>query len=315
MRTRALMLRRLRAIREQRRPCLEACLRFLLFRNEDEHERQPLHMDFESSSDEESPSKVRRAKDAVTTDSFGAAKNIAEPRTSQGVFGPNGRSFLEVIVLRSLSRSLFRNTGQLVCFSRAPIRIVRNPMHELSVSPSIPQRPVESMPRLFQSPALLSDAVRRLTVASHDRQIATPDFHRGGDEGDSILTIMTNLLVFSRLKQRRASEQSRLFDEIPASYSLLPPQVITVHLRNAGYVVGACREAASEYVFDGKDLEDMCDINGVVARKNERWDHERFFKTMELFVPSKKTQEAEGDKRRAGPWGSDPLTYHLITEM
>lgn len=85
------MLRRLRAICEQRRPCLEACLRFILFKDADEYDHQHLHLDFDSSSDEDSPSKVRGTNDTTAGDSFGANKNIAEPRTSQGVFGPNGK--------------------------------------------------------------------------------------------------------------------------------------------------------------------------------------------------------------------------------
>lgn len=188
-------------------------------------------------------------------------------------------------------------------------------MHELSVSPSVPQRPVESIPRLFQSPALVSDAVRRLTVASQDRQITASGSYRARDEGDSILSIMSNLLMFSRLNKRRPSEQSRVLDEIPASYHLLPPQVITVHLRNASYVVGACRDTATEYVFDGKGLEDICNINEMVARKYERWDHERFFKTMKIFLPSKRTGDREDEKHRPGPWDLNPLAHHLIMEV
>ena len=49
IRERAFMLRRLRTIRERRRPCLEACLRFLLFGDEEEEQAGPaLHLDCES---------------------------------------------------------------------------------------------------------------------------------------------------------------------------------------------------------------------------------------------------------------------------
>ena len=188
-------------------------------------------------------------------------------------------------------------------------------MHELSVSPSVPQRPVESIPHILQSPALVSDAVRRLTVASHDRQIVASDSYRARDEGDSILSIMSNLLLFSRLNKRRLSEQSRMLDEIPASYHLLPPQVITVHLRNASYMVGACRDTATEYIFDGKSLEDMCDVNEKVAREHERWDHERFFKTMKIFLPSMRTGDIKDGKHRPEPWGLDSLTHYLVMEV
>jgi WD repeat-containing protein 59 len=90
IRSRAFMLRRLRAIRERRRPCLEACLRFLLFGNEDELESLPVRFDLESSSEDESgPIMSRKGRDS-TIMVLHNDKNIAEPRTSQGVFGPNG---------------------------------------------------------------------------------------------------------------------------------------------------------------------------------------------------------------------------------
>lgn len=88
MKDRASMLRRLRAIREQRRPCLESCLRFLLFGDEEEQLGEALPMDSESSSDEEEPS-GRRPRD-FTTALLRNNKNLVEPRTSQGTFGPNG---------------------------------------------------------------------------------------------------------------------------------------------------------------------------------------------------------------------------------
>ena len=96
MRNRALMLRRLRTILRSRRPCLEACLRFLLFRNEDQQERQTVHMGFESSSDEDESAMSRRGRDTGVT-VLQNDKNIAEPRTSQGVFGPNGMFFSDTL--------------------------------------------------------------------------------------------------------------------------------------------------------------------------------------------------------------------------
>ncbi|KAA1477857.1 hypothetical protein DENSPDRAFT_829305 [Dentipellis sp. KUC8613] len=288
MRNRAFILRRLRAIRENRRPCLEACLRFLIFGNEDEHERMPVRMGFESSSEEDDDSVVRkgRSTDVVILHND---KNIAEPRTSQGVFGPN---------------------GELVCFNRAPPRIVRNPMHEFSAStsPSGGARSA-SIPRLFQSPALLSDAVRRLAVASQDRRVSAPH-SRNPDEGDNILHIMTNLLLASRLKQRRASEQSRALDEIPASYALLPTRIIMVYIKDVSYIVGAGRALAGEYVFDGDLPGRICRKNAAVAKKHSRYDHERFFNTMAILLPDAALREANGL-----PWGANPLAYNLVLEM
>jgi WD repeat-containing protein 59 len=86
MKDRAFILRQLRFIREQRRPCLEACLRFLLFENADEHIGVPASIHSVPSSDDEASQKVRD----LTVSLLRNNKNLAEPRTSQGIFGPNG---------------------------------------------------------------------------------------------------------------------------------------------------------------------------------------------------------------------------------
>lgn len=92
IRNRAFMLRRLRMLRETRRPCLEACLRFLLYGNEDEKQRRTAHIVYDSSSDEET-SLMRSKRERIVTPLHNLnEKNIAEPVTSQGVFGPNGMS-------------------------------------------------------------------------------------------------------------------------------------------------------------------------------------------------------------------------------
>jgi len=85
---RAFILRRLRVIRERRRPCLEACLRFLLFAHEDE-QAQPLVVGSESSSEDDGRAVPRKSRD-FTVALLRNNKNLAEPRTSQGTFGPNG---------------------------------------------------------------------------------------------------------------------------------------------------------------------------------------------------------------------------------
>lgn len=86
------MLRRLKTIRERRRPCLEACLRFLLFGDENEQVGIPVDMRSESSSEEDEDPNTRKSRD-ITVSLLRNNKNLAEPRTSQGVFGPNGKKF------------------------------------------------------------------------------------------------------------------------------------------------------------------------------------------------------------------------------
>ncbi|KAI9464767.1 hypothetical protein F5148DRAFT_1276407 [Russula earlei] len=240
IRNRAFMLRRLRMLRETRRPCLEACLRFLLYGNEDEKQRRTANI-----------TKSRNTKPIVKP--LHRDKNIAEPVTSQGVFGPN---------------------GQLVCFSRAPPRIVRNPLHELTSSAPCP---ADSIPRLFQSPALISDAVRRLALASSDSRVSSGDTQHGRD-GDNILHVITNLLLSSRLKQKRPSEQSRPLDDIPANYSLLPTHAMTVFVRDAASITDLGQELAGEYVLDAPTPSEACNKNAEVARRHGRRDHEDFFR-------------------------------------
>ena len=87
VKNRVYILRRLRMIREHQRPCIEACLRFLLFGDVDEDDRPT--MDDSESSDEELSILPRRAKEGAFA-ALREDKRVAEPRTSQGVFGPNG---------------------------------------------------------------------------------------------------------------------------------------------------------------------------------------------------------------------------------
>lgn len=196
--------------------------------------------------------------------------------------------------------------GQLVCFSRAPPRIVRNPIHELTSSPSAPHA-ADSIPRLFQSPALISDAVRRLALASRDARVSSGDLQRGED-GDNILHIMTNLLLFSRLKQRRPSEQSRPLDDIPANYSLLPTHAMTVFVRDGASVIDLGQELAGEYIFDAITPSEACNKNAEVARKHGRRDHEDLFVSLGLLLSSYSECSPKA-------WGTSPLACSFIKQM
>jgi hypothetical protein len=99
------MLKRLKAIRERKRPCLEACLRFLLFGDEDSiagGSNRLSIMDGESSDDDAPPAATadggnvlggKKKGKEVTVSLLRNHKNLAEPRTTQGAFGPNGEFF------------------------------------------------------------------------------------------------------------------------------------------------------------------------------------------------------------------------------
>ncbi|KAI9068878.1 hypothetical protein FKP32DRAFT_1587345 [Trametes sanguinea] len=264
---RAFILRRLRDIRESERPCLEKCLRFLLFGDQQEDNTR---LDSGSSDEDEAP--IRKGDAAFT--SLRSDKNLAEPRTSQGVFSAN---------------------GMLVCFDNAPPRIVRNPLRDISISPSVASRPPDAAPRIFQSPALLSDAVRRLASVAQDRESPSAERKRGDDPShvDNVLRIMDNLFTFSShilhasSKPRRVSDHSRQAEDIPAQYAFLPSKrssIYTVYIKSAEGILGVPdTEAAAAYVLKG-NLVDVFSVNAAVARSLGRSDHERMFKMLQVLV-------------------------------
>jgi hypothetical protein len=107
MKDRAFMLRRLKAIRERRRPCLEPCLRFLLLGNEDEKGgRGPGPLDSDSSSEDEDTAPVSRKSRDFTVTLLRSHKNLAEPRTSQGTFAPNGKIKYSIYIEESHFNSI-----------------------------------------------------------------------------------------------------------------------------------------------------------------------------------------------------------------
>ncbi|KAJ7500604.1 hypothetical protein B0H11DRAFT_784912 [Mycena galericulata] len=277
LKNRAFILRRLRALRERQRPCLEACLRFL---SEGEKSGGPHPMDSESSSDDEEH--VSRKSRDFTVSLLRSHKNLAEPRTSQGTFGPN---------------------GELVCFFRAPPRIVRHVLRDLSISAS-PAKTVSDIPathdsvdmsaehpppRVFRSPALLADAVRRLSLAATDRVVKPLDPRRPQD-GDHILRIMTNLLTFSHdTSHHRDSESSRLRGEEgfrSDSFAFPAPRRSTVFITNTTDISGGDRKVAVGYVFEAETVAVLCQKNAEVAREHGRYDHERIFKILLALFPA-----------------------------
>ncbi|KZT12899.1 uncharacterized protein LAESUDRAFT_719207 [Laetiporus sulphureus 93-53] len=278
IKNRAYILRRLRTIREHERPCLEKCLRFLLFGDDGEQIGRRPGIESESSSDEEGiPSTRTRGRPSFS--SVRNDKNLAEPRTSQGVFGVN---------------------GELICFSRAPPRIVRNPMREMSESPSLAPHGADASFGLFHSPALVSDAIRNLGYAARDRDNESVELQQAED-ANNILRIMTNLFTVSQRKPRRISENSRHYEDIPSSYSLVPTRRSTVTIRDASKWVGIDVAAAGEYTFSATQPTELCRKNAAIAIARGRSDHARILGMLEAALT-----RAEED-------GSEHLASHQRT--
>ncbi|KAJ7576839.1 hypothetical protein C8J56DRAFT_971742 [Mycena floridula] len=290
LKNRAFMLRRLRAIRETQRPCLEACLNFLLFRR-DEKVGHRLPLDSESSSEDEDD-RFRTSRDFHVS----VHKNLTEPRTSQGCFGPN---------------------GELVCFFRAPPRIVRNVLRGVSESPPVNSsgtprsQDTEDSSQFNQPPSLLSDAIRRLSLAAVDRY-AKVDPRRSG-HAEHMIRTMTNLLTFSQNRLRQKSQSSSL-DETTKSYSLVAPLRRTIFITNTANISGGDKKVALKYVFCADSLADLCKRNADVARDHGRYDHERVFRTLgSLFPPSKQVNECENWWTRCR--SSEPIEKKIISRF
>lgn len=149
--------------------------------------------------------------------------------------------------------------------------------------------------------------MRRLARASHDSRVSGGDAPRR-EVGDNILHIMTNLLLFSRLKQRRPSEQSRQLDDIPASYSLLPTHAMTVFVRDEASVTDLGQELAVEYIFDAATPSEVCNKNADVARRYNRKDREDFFVSLGLLLSSY-------DESSPRAWGANALACSFIKQM
>ncbi|EIN05572.1 hypothetical protein PUNSTDRAFT_145950 [Punctularia strigosozonata HHB-11173 SS5] len=269
LRNQRYMLARVREILQQERPCLEPALRFLLYA--DANDPHPTS-DVESSDDDHATPKSQKDK---TFTLIRNVKNLAEPRTSQGTFSVG---------------------GQFVCFFRAPPRIVRNALQDLSMSSSNVARPEET-PRMFQSPALLSDAVRLLSLAANDRnpyRDARMRHSKHAEENEhKILTVMTNLLSGSQVKLRRFSE---IRPPLTSNYSLFGHQLLSVvHIRDVSDITRMDQECAAEYGFGISALG----LNAASAQALGRPDHERIFRMVEAIATIPKVSIPSGRVSRA----------------
>ncbi|TFK18369.1 hypothetical protein FA15DRAFT_760641 [Coprinopsis marcescibilis] len=295
-RDRAFMLKRLKSIRETKRPCIEACLKFLLFEGTDGR------VDSESS-DDDTPAAKRKGKETVSI--LRNHKNLAEPRTSQGAFGPN---------------------GELICFFRAPPRIVRNVLLGLTdtstnndqsqnqqQSQGSLQEP-QHQSRLFQSPALVSDAIRRLRLTSKDR-MELPVDPRKLPHDLNILRTMTNLLTVSQHKIRREAGQNS------KNFSVLPTRRSNVFKMDTLKISGPDRRAATGYVFEGEGLAGICEANAQFASECGRYDHERIFRTLRSLFRTKgagdeeEEDESEGRTVFGNSFVSDELAVGMIEQL
>lgn len=296
--------------------------------NDNEDNQRPL--DSESSSDEEGKSGEKERE--VTVLLLRNHKNLAEPKTSQGAFGPNGLLYVS-FRLRDSNDNII---GELISFFRAPPRIVRNVLRQTAAvanldedeepSPVVPEPltpptppppeeqqtpsalPHHPLPSYFQSPALVSDAVRRLGLAATDRDVRPIDPAQP-EAGLDILRAMTNL--FTVPQQKRHDSESKQPSSVARKHlAIMQARRSMIFVTSTANIGGADKTLVNDYIFSAASLVDVCEANAEAARRHGRYDHERIFKTLRTLF---KEPGKESGKDGEGSFTSDLLAKQMIT--
>jgi hypothetical protein len=147
------------------------------------------------------------------------------------------------------------------------------------------QSPAPQKPSYLRSPALVSDAVRRLGLAATDRFVAPIDPKQRETTGGNIIRAMTNLLTIPQPKPRRDSDPKHPNDGIQKNYAVYPTRRSIVFSTSTNNIAGADKKVAVDYVFTVRSgsLADVCETNAVIANDHGRYDHEQVFRTLKML--------------------------------
>ncbi|KAH6903445.1 vacuolar membrane protein [Coprinopsis sp. MPI-PUGE-AT-0042] len=291
-RDRAYVLKRLKVIREN-----ESDLAWKLVSSFFHPAKDGRMLDSESSDDDvDNVERKKKKGKGMTVSILRTHKNMAEPRTSQGSFGPN---------------------GELICFFRsAPRRVVQRTIlrgvpetssedHTVQEQKTPAQESLQQS-RLFQSPALVSDAVRRLRFAASDQ----PAQANNGEGDFNILRTMTNLLTVSQDRIRPGTGgNSRNWPFQP----VLRSSIFMSDTINGG---GPDRSVAMLYAFTAETLGQICEHNAFVARECGRYDHERVFRMLRsLFKPYSGREDAEDADDNSKSFVCDRMGLRIVERL
>ena len=212
-----------------------------------------------------------------------------------------------------MSRSQNYILGELICFFRDAPRIVRHNIRGLSqedklnVASEQPQEvdgpPQIQKTRYFQSPALVADAVCRLSLAAADRSVHVVD-PRHREMGMSIVRAVTNLLTLLQPK----AQQADLKPNPPYTHS----RRSTVFLLSTTDLAGADKAVAEDYIFTADSLRVVCEKNADAAKARGRFDHERVFRTLRTLFRAPQKDE---NKKRPQQFSSDELARDVILKL
>ena len=164
----------------------------------------------------------------------------------------------------------------------------------------------------FRSPALVSDAVRRLGLAAVDRTVPAIDPKRP-EVASNMLRAMTNLLTGPQ--QHQPSHQYRMRHgshsysggrqqaEDGKNYDITAMRRSMIFITSTRNFTGPDRKVAADYIFslsaeDG-GLAEVCEKNAETARYHGRYDHERIFRTLKTLFHSSDTHDGGQDNTSA----------------
>ncbi|KAJ1310171.1 hypothetical protein OPQ81_006915 [Rhizoctonia solani] len=310
LKDRAYILRNLRKIRLNKRPCMEPCLRFLLGL-QDTHGRMFGARGVDTDSDSEG--EQRQSRSGIVSHLSNHADNVPMPRRCQGVFGPN---------------------GELVCFFPAAPVVIRDGR---TPSPSTASRTgtgTGSVGRIrpFAPSAIVSHALRGLSQLAVDKPTLSTSHPRARD---AALRFSDHLFARTSVSRPRHSDSVNSWNS-PNK----PPQVTPTHtfvvIKNLSCLIPSDRTLAEKYIVLAKNPAAICRANANLARDHSRHDHERIWKTLatvfQQVVPlyhglqgdaknaasrmfDEKKQVSIEDAYKSVQWGYNPLARQVVKQI
>ncbi|KAF8758508.1 WD40 repeats protein [Rhizoctonia solani] len=292
LKERAYILRNLRKIRLHTRPCLEACLRFLLGVPDIYGRMYGGGVDTDSDSEGEQ----RQSRSGIVSHLSNHADNVPMPRRCQGVFGPN---------------------GELVCFFPAAPVIIRDGR---TPSPSTTSRTgtgtgtgSASRIRPFAPSAIVSHALRGLSQLAVDKPTISTNHSKARDAA-GILRFSDHLFARTSMSRPRHSDSVNSWNSTNK-----PAQVAQTHtfvvIKNLTHLIPVDRVLAEKYVILEKNPAALCRANASVAREHSRHDHERDAKNAALRTFDEKKQVSIEDAYKSVQWGYNPLAKQIVKQI
>jgi hypothetical protein len=191
-----------------------------------------------------------------------------------------------------------------VCFQATTLRIVRRLSGDVSVTSA-------KSSHALKSPALVTDAIRRLNLASLDRPPGSQEcksLDRRANGGQDILRIMTNLFTYSRPTEVPDLDAKHVnVNETTGARQPIVLRRSVVHIMSTVDSATPDRRVAAEYVFVSGTVEDTCEQNAIVAHRYGRFDHERIFRMMQAVA-----SPWDGSRDRSCPRATKMLLAHTL---